>query len=91
MKRIFARSKMVLEVISDFLIMVAPMILLILFQAILGDNFAVHAFGETIPLSLLGIPVQSIYIFILDKVYNLGKTSNERLKGVFSGTQKNCD
>jgi len=91
MKGIFARSKMVLELISDFLIITAPLLLLIIFQVILGDNFAVHAFGETIPLSLLGIPVQSIYIFILAKVYDLGKTSNERLKGVFSGTQKNCD
>jgi hypothetical protein len=91
MKGIFARSKRILEDILDLLIIVAPLLLFLFLQAILWDKFSVHVFGETIPLSLLGILAQTLYLAMLTRVYNLGKTSNERLKGVFNGPQKSCD
>lgn len=75
----------------DLLSIVGPLPLFLLLQILLWDKFVIHAFGEVIPLSLLDIPVQTTYILILKRVYDLDKTSQERLKGAFNGTQKNCD
>ncbi len=91
MKGICARSKTVLKGISELLIITSPLLLFMSLQCILKDNFVVICFGEIIPLVLLAIPVQALYLVILRKVYNLGYIYHERLQEISYGKQKSCN